>query len=306
MKIMVLAGGPDRERPVSLKSGQSVSGALCQAGHEVRLHDIGPDDLSALEESTHWGGDVIFPVLHGPWGEGGALQAILDQRSVPYVGSTETAARLCMDKQTTKQALLKYDLLTPDSRLVRRGQTLGMHPPLVIKPLREGSSFGVAICHQQAEVGQALDRLFGEYDELLVETFIAGKELTVGVIDEPGGSQALEPIEIAPTTPFYDYQAKYDRSDTRYLVGAEQIDLPAAVLENMQQVAERTHRLLGCRHVSRVDFIVDRQHQPWILEVNTMPGFTDHSLLPKAAAHAGIPLSALVDSLVQLAVRGPR
>ncbi len=302
MKVMVLAGGPDRERPVSLRSGQAVAAALEHAGHEVTRCDIGPGDLSALEQFHRWNGHVIFPVLHGPWGEGGALQEILDQRNLPYVGSKSSAARLCMDKHATKRSLVDHGLATPDFEVLSPSQRPRLTTPFVLKPISEGSSFGVMICHDHRQVEPAMGQVLDVYHEVLVEAFIDGKEITVGILDTPEKLQALPPIQVLPSVAFYDYQAKYDRDDTQYLVGEQQIDLPPHMLEAVAQMATRVHRLMGCRHLSRIDFMIDADHRPWILEVNTMPGFTDHSLLPMAAAHAGVPMPRLVGLLVEAAV----
>lgn len=312
-KVMTLAGGPDRERPVSLQSGANVTQALRDAGHDVITGDITPDNLAMLDEFTRWKGDLIFPVLHGRWGEGGGLQAILDQRKLRYVGSRAKAASLCMDKHETKKVLAAQKLPTPAYEYLQRGQKRTLELPVVIKASNEGSSIDLAICHTKEDYRRAMDRLRTRHDALLVEQFIAGKELTVGVIalDAQGQSlpglahdnqhQALPAIHIVPATTFYDYKAKYSREDTQYRFD---IDLPAPTLRLVGQLAMQAHELLGCRHLSRVDFIVDANNQPWMLEVNTIPGFTSHSLLPMAARQAGLDFPALVDHLVQAAMRG--
>lgn len=312
LKVMTLAGGPDRERPVSLNSGHNVTQALIEAGHEVITGDILPDDLSMLDQFEAWQGDVIFPVLHGSWGEGGGLQAILDQRRFRYVGSRTDAAIRCMDKHLTKDVLTQQNIPTPAYEYLARGQQRSLKLPVVIKAPREGSSIDLAICHTQEDYDQALRNLQDRHEHLLVEQFIAGKELTVGIIPvgpegkADGGNpvlhgyQALPAIHIVPATTYYDYQAKYTREDTQYRFD---IDLPAEVLVRVRQLALQAHQALDCRHLSRVDFIVDAQHRPWILEANTIPGFTGHSLLPMAARQAGLSMPALVDRLVQAAMK---
>ena len=296
---MVLAGGPDRERAVSLMSGSEVAGALRQAGHDVVEFDISPSDLAALDWFAQWPGDVVFPVFHGPWGEGGGLQRILDERRLPYVGSRTIAAELCMDKFQAKQVLVRHGLPTPAYEKLGRGDTPSLAPPLVIKALCEGSSFEMAICRDAGEVADAAADLFQRHQQLLFEQFVAGLELTVGVIGPPGApGEALPPIQIVPAVSFYDYEAKYDRDDTQYLFD---IDLPRPVLDDLVDQALRAHEALGCRHLSRVDFIADADRRLWILELNTLPGFTAHSLLPKAAAKAGISMPRLVDRLVRWA-----
>jgi len=306
LKVMVLAGGPDRERPVSLLSGRAVAAGLEASGHEVRLCDVAPEDLSCFDEFSAWAGDVVFPVLHGPWGEGGPLQRILDDRGVRYVGCREAAARLCMDKNETKRVLEANDLATPAFEVIGEGDSPTLRPPVVVKALREGSSIGMAICHDKRALEAAVMRLQPVHGPLLVERFIEGLELTVGVIDRSAGQGerpepwALTPILIETATDFYDYQAKYERDDTRYVFDPTEMGVAPCRLEEVRRVATQAHRVLGCRHLSRVDFMLDRVGRAYVLEVNTMPGFTAHSLLPKAAARAGMELAALTDHLVRL------
>ncbi len=302
LKVLVLAGGPDRERPVSLASGCQVAQALRDAGHEVRERDIKPNDLSALNEFESWEGDVIFPVLHGKWGEGGGLQHILDDRGDPYVGCSGPAAELCMDKHRTKLALLSRGLPTPPFQLVSIGQAHTMTLPVVVKAIDEGSSISLVVCRTEDEVLHARHQMRNEHPKLIIEQYIHGKELTVGVIGDltqRGGYSALPPIQIIPATDYYDYDAKYERDDTRYLFD---IDLPDNVIQLVKQLAMDAHSTLGVRHLCRVDFIVDQANQPWILEINTIPGFTSHSLLPMAARQAGIEMPQLVDRLARLAI----
>lgn len=307
LRILVLAGGPDQERPVSLNSGAAVTQALREAGHDVQQHDIHPDDLSALDAFEAWPGDVIFPVLHGKWGEGGGLQALLDERGLPYVGSRAPAASRCMDKARTKAALIAAGLPTPAFEMIGPGETPHLAPPVVVKPPDEGSSLGLVICPDAPALAAARRELSGRYPRLMVEQYIAGRELTVGILGHlnsreatPPTHRALPPIQIVPATEFYDYQAKYDRDDTQYLF---EIDLPTAVLEQVQAQALAAHDALGGRHLSRVDFMVDADGQPWILEINTLPGFTSHSLLPMAAKRAGMSMPTLTDHLARLALR---
>lgn len=296
---MVLAGGPDRERPVSLLSGANIAEALSQTGHDMRLCDILPDDLSALDQFEQWPGDVVFPILHGPWGEGGGLQRILDQRRLAYVGSRAAAAELCMDKYVAKMALQAHRLSTPRFERVSRSQRWSLPAPLVVKALREGSSIDLEICRDEAQVRTAAAKLFARHEQLLFEQFITGMELTVSVLGSGAASTALPPIQIVPATAYYDYEAKYTRNDTQYLFD---IPLPQKTLSLTRDLAVAAHRATGCRHLSRVDFIVDQRLQPWILEINTLPGFTSHSLLPKAAARAGMTMPQLTDRLVRMAL----
>ncbi len=310
LKVLVLAGGPDREREVSLVSGREVAAGLRRAGHDVRLADIGPEALGALDEFQAWGdggGDVIFPVLHGPWGEGGGLQRILDQRSrhgrrLPYVGSRAEAAALCIDKLATKRKWRDWRMPTPDWEVVDRSDPVTLRPPVVLKPPCEGSSIGVALCRDDQQLAAARTRLHGEHDVLMVERLIEGRELTVGVIPaDAGQSEAqlvLPVIEIRPAAGFFDYAAKYERDDT---VHNYDLDLPSNLIERVRALALESHRRLGCRDLSRTDFMIDADAQPWLIEVNTLPGFTPHSLVPEAAARVGVDFTALVDRLARRA-----
>ncbi len=293
LKVLVLRGGPDREREVSLKSGASVAAALRQAGHEVVESDIMPDDLSALDTPC----DVVFPVLHGRWGEGGPLQTILEKRGLKFVGCDHAAAGTGMDKVASKQVAERVGVPTPIYQQLGKTTQLIMEPPLVIKPLAEGSSFGVAICRTMEEVAAAREQGHASHPYLLAERYTQGREVTVGIVDE----QVLPPIMIVPAKEFYDFDAKYDRNDTRYLFD---FDLPAEVVERIRHDALKIFKGVGCRHLSRVDFIVDAENRHWFLEINTLPGFTDHSLLPMAAAKVGITMPQLCDRLVRLALEG--
>jgi D-alanine-D-alanine ligase len=263
-------------------------------------------------------GEVIFPALHGGWGEGGGLQAILDERGLRYVGCRTQAASLCMDKFRTKAALFDAQLPTLPFELIGRGDTPTIALPYVLKAPREGSSIDLFICKDEAKAQASLKDLFTRHDKIMVEKFCKGIEITVGVLEGEAGPDsgrrtqdsglrtlaihALPPIRIIPATEHYDFEAKYTRDDTQYLLDPDKIGLSRGELEGLGVIAVDAFRTLGCRHLSRIDFIVDEQKRPWILEVNTLPGFTSHSLLPMAAAHSGIPLPKLVDRLVRLAL----
>ena len=295
---MVLAGGPDRERAVSLESGAAVGAALAEAGHEVRQRDIAPGDPRPLEEFRAWPGDLLFPALHGPWGEGGGLQAMLAERAVPALAPEPTAAERCMDKARTKACLQEAGLPTPPFELGPPDGNWTLGPPLAVKPRAEGSSIDIRLCRDERAWRDAR-RALAHHRELLVERLVEGREITVGVLAEEAGElEALPPLEIVPQAGFYDYAAKYERDDTAYRF---EIPLPAETLAAIRETARAAHAALDAGPLSRIDLIVDADHTPWILEANTMPGFTSHSLLPKAAARAGLALPALVDRLV----RGP-
>lgn len=310
LKITVLRGGPSAERQVSLISGGAVARALRAGGHEVFESDIGPDDLSALDRSA----DVIFPVLHGTFGEDGQLQAIMERRGLRYVGSDAQASRLAMDKVAAKQAFAGAGLFVAREVFIRQVdfqsendawldrqiesavKNLGL--PCVVKPNFQGSSVGVVIAKSAGHAAEGIRVCLDQYGDCLIEQFIVGRELTVGIL----GEQTLPVLEIRPAQGFYDYQAKYQAEDTQYLFD---MGLSAEDLAGIQKQALVAFKSLGCRDFGRVDVIYDALGRSWLLEVNTIPGFTDHSLLPKAAGRAGISFEELCDRIARMALIRP-
>ena len=303
LDITLLCGGISAEREISIKTGTQIAEALRTVGHRVWQSDIAPDNLAALDRKPC---DLIFPALHGVFGEDGQLQRILEHRGLPFVGSGQNASRIGMDKALTKSCLLENNVPTANWQIVYANKikeawtpASGIGYPCVIKPISEGSSVGCKICTNIQQARDHLAATLPEYGAMMVEQFVDGYELTVGILD----GKTLPVIMIKPATEFYDYEAKYDRDDTQYLFN-EQIPLPEGVLDEVRKAALDTHRVIGCRHLSRVDVMVDqRTRKPYVLEVNTMPGFTSHSLVPKAAARAGIEFVALCDRLAHLALR---
>lgn len=299
-RVLVLRGGPSAERAVSLVSGKAVAKALREMGFEVQEADIGPGDLSALEGRF----DVVFPVLHGRFGEDGQLQAILEERGLTYVGSDAASSRLAMDKWAAKEAFRAAGLQTApaqlirgqggdeDGDLVRAVETMGL--PIVVKPNFEGSSIGVVIARTAEEARTAVKTCLSLHGDCLVEQFVAGRELTVGVL----AGETLPVLEVRTAGGFYDYAAKYEADTTQYLFD---VDLPAEVVAEAAEAGRRAFEALGCRDFGRVDVIADRAGRSWVLEVNTIPGFTDHSLLPKAAARAGKGFGQMCAQIVRLA-----
>ena len=295
----MLRGGPSEEREVSLASGAAVANACRRIGHIVTEADVTPQDTSALDIPAH----VVFPVLHGTFGEDGQLQALLEKRGIVYVGSDSRASALAMNKAEAKTIWQREGLPTApwvcvDAENLKQ-KTAELTPPVVIKPAAQGSSIGVRLASTAKQLAEHLDQSVKSWGEVLVEQQLLGKELTVGILEH----EALPIVEIRTAVEFYDYQAKYARDDTHYLFD---VDLPEHVYRDVQQTALRAFQALGCRDYSRVDLIVDRRLGPQLLEVNTIPGFTDHSLLPKAAQRVGIPFDALVARLLSLAIRRKR
>lgn len=300
MRVTVLYGGPSTERQVSLVSGGAVAAGLRDAGHDVFEFDVLPETLDRALASR--AADVIFPVLHGAWGEDGQLQAELERRRLAFVGAGSAASRLGMNKVKTKLAWIAAGLPTPSYELVTSANPVTAIPaPCVIKAIDAGSSVDVHVCRDQRSAQQALASVLGKYRQALVEQFISGPELTVGILEE----KPLAPLRIVPKTEYFDYEAKYERSDTEHRFDT---GLPAEVNELCRRHAEKANAVVGAIDLARVDIMIDAAtNEPYLLEINTLPGFTPKSLLPEAAAHAGIPFSALVDRLVKRALaRGPR
>jgi D-alanine-D-alanine ligase len=296
MNITVLFGGPSAEREVSLVSGRAVIEGLKSMGHEVFGSDVSPADLSGLDHPA----DVIFPVLHGQFGESGELQEILEQRGLPFVGSGSAASRLGMDKVATKKAWVKAGLPTPAYRVIRRGEPMPDAPgSCVVKAISSGSSIDVYVCKAPAELPaqaqEAIAKVLAKHEAVLVEQFINGIELTVGLLEE----QPLAPIRIVPKRDFFDYEAKYKASDTEHRFD---LGIPENVVRHVQDLARQANAVVGARDLARIDVMLDDQLKPYLLEINTLPGFTSKSLLPEAAKHGGIEFGPLVDRLVRRAL----
>jgi D-alanine-D-alanine ligase len=301
MKVTVLFGGPSAEREVSLVSGRSVIEGLKSAGHDVYPSDISPTDLAGLNRPV----DVIFPVLHGEFGESGELQEILEKRGLPFVGSGSIASRAGMNKDHAKRMWQRAGLPTAQHEVISSvidipGAVQRISAPCVVKPLDSGSSIDVYICKTADEAEKHAETVLVKHGMAMIEKFIKGVEFTVGILEE----RPLSPIRITTNHEFFDYQAKYVGNDAQHHFD---LGLPHDVVEHMRDTARMAHITLGCRDLSRLDFIVDANNQPWLLEINTMPGFTPKSLLPEMAGHDGIPFPRLVDRLVCRAyARGAR
>lgn len=301
--ILVLGGGPDAEREVSLNSARGVAEGLRESGrYDVVERTIDRVSLSDLRDMP---GDAVFPVLHGSYGEGGPLQDLMEQDGRPYVGCGPRAARLAMDKLATKLAAARVGIPTPEAAVVNlKDQACPLPLPVVAKPVHDGSSVGLHICKTAARWSAAIEAVAEDVRQrpgraYLVERFIRGRELTVGLLD----GKPLPIIQIVPADGPYDYEAKYTRDDTQYLLDPE---LPLGVADTVRRHAAALARELGVRHLARVDFMLDETGTAWLLELNTMPGFTSHSLVPKAARHTGMSMAQLCAALADLAFRDHR
>lgn len=293
-KIAVLMGGLSAERAISLKTGQAVLKALLENGCNAVAIDVGHDlpvQLLAVEA------EVAFICLHGRYGEDGTVQGMLEMMHIPYTGSGVLASSMVMDKVVTKQILLYHEISTPGFLVYRAGDDRAevlqrcRHFPLIVKPAREGSTIGISIVHDRAQLEAGLAEAMKHDDLILIEDFIQGDEVTVSVLN----NEPLPIIKIVPKSGFYDYESKYTPGHTEYLLPAP---LEAVLYNRLQETSVAACKALACRGAARVDFMV-REREFFCLEVNTIPGMTATSLLPKAAAEAGITFNELVMQILQ-------
>lgn len=290
-KIVVLMGGTSNEREVSLVSGKNIADALRSLGkYEVIPIDLKSDSLDELPEHV----DKVYIALHGGWGENGGVQAALDTRRIPYTGPGAVASQIAMDKVRTKRVLESKGV--PTAKWVLAGSETATCPlplPVVVKPPCDGSSVGISKVTNKAEWKSALSAAFASMhrggDAALVEEFIPGREMTVGVID----GVALPVIEIVAPGGWYGYNEKYKSNETRYPF-LEESDLAT----ELQKLAVDAYRAVGCRGVTRVDFRVSTQGRCYVLELNTSPGFTAHSLVPKAGMRTGLSFAGVCDRIL--------
>lgn len=305
MRIAVLRGGRSAEREVSLKSGAQVQEALRGMGHEVTAVDIDAHTWDVLRDG---GFDCVFNALHGRLGEDGTVQGMLELLGLPYTGSGVLASALCMDKARAADIMRAAGLQVPEFEelevkdgvaadvVERIASRFGL--PLVVKPAREGSTIGLTIAQDVDQVASGLVLAAGYDRRVLVQRFQKGTEITVGVLATPD-LLVLPTLEIVSENPVYDYDAKYTAGRSHHVIPAR---IPEAARESAAQAAGRAFTLLGCSGMARVDIIVDATGNPWILEVNTVPGLTALSLLPDAARAAGISFEELCKRLVEHAI----
>jgi len=293
-RVGVLMGGTSSEREISLTSGRAVAEGLRQAGYAVESIVLDQDSLEGRLNHVQ----AVFIALHGGYGENGGVQADLDALRIPYTGSGAQASRTAMCKIATKKLLLKAGVPTADYEALSRGVDRTRIPfPLVTKPPRDGSSVGISCVMSESEWPSALAkaRAIDPDGEVLVETYLPGRELTVGIV----GDQVLPAIEIQPVRGWYDLKAKYTKGATNYLFPEKPEDVP--MVARCREWALAAFRALGCRGLGRVDFRILPDGRPFVLEINTIPGFTPTSLLPKAAARAGIEFPQLCARILSLA-----
>lgn len=290
--IALLMGGPGAEREVSLRSGAAVAEAFRSLGCQVEEVDV-RDEKFVLPDRAR----LACNMIHGTFGEDGQIQSILDRKGIPYTGDDAASSHTAFDKILSKRCFEAAGVPTAPWEVIRRGEKPSMDIPLVLKPPREGSSVGIVIVRKPEQLESGLEEAFRYDDELLVEKFVEGRELTVGIVDDT----ALPIIEIRPKSGVYDYRSKYTKGETEYLVPAP---LDEETTRRVQEAALAAHRSLGLRIYSRVDALLAEDGSIAVMEANTIPGMTETSLLPKAAACYGVSFSELCARLALLALKG--
>jgi D-alanine-D-alanine ligase len=293
-KIAVLMGGPGSERDVSLATGRGVVKALQSLGTEVVEVDVRDKNFELPKDV-----DLAFITIHGTFGEDGEVQKILEDRGVQYTGDGVEGSRTAFDKILSKQKFLEHKVATPESEVIDAGRRPKMSIPLVVKPPRQGSTVGVVIVKNENELDEAMKEA-GKYDrKLLVEKFVSGRELTIGIL----GDQALPIIEIIPKGGFYDFNTKYPFLNPAAGASAQHVcpaNIDATLTKKIQELALQAFRALGLMVYARVDAILSNTGQPFVLEANTIPGMTETSLLPEAAAAADISYADLCARIISL------
>ncbi len=297
-RIGVVMGGSSNERDVSLQSGRAIADALELSGQHQVVRIVAHDERDLLSGLREGSLDAVFLALHGRWGEDGCVQSILEMLRIPYTGSRVLSSALAMDKLKAKELFRLHNVPTPPYYTVSASEQAVLDElhgsfgfPVVVKPRREGSSVGVTKANDAAELAAAVQNALQFDDEVLIERFIASKEVAVGILD----GRVLGAIEIAPEGDLYDYHAKYESDRTRYYMPAR---LEATRYQGVLNLAERAAAALDCRGAVRVDLLVTEGGNEYVLEVNTCPGMTEHSLMPKIARAAGYDLPALCEAIL--------
>jgi D-alanine-D-alanine ligase len=305
-RIGVLMGGQSSERDVSLRTGAAVHRALCRRGYDAVMIDVGRTLSRDLQDQKI---SLVFLALHGPGGEDGSMQGFLETLGIPYTGSGIQASAVGMHKETTKTMLAAHGIPVPAGIVIKRGEKVSgaqalrkgkLRWPVVVKPASEGSTIGVTIVNKPAHWNEALT-LAHKYDrDAMIEAYIPGHEVTVSLLGRQGQAPLVLPaVEIVAPGGFYDFSAKYEKGRTQYLCPAP---LSATITKQIEVLALRTYEVLGCAGAARVDFRITPRGRPYVLEINTVPGMTETSLLPMAAAQAGIGYEELTERIRESAI----
>jgi len=301
LKIAIVLGGASSEKDISILTGLSVAEAL-SGKHDTEVIHIG-SDISILPEKL-LGFNIVFNALHGGIGENGDIQSFLDLHHITYCGSAAKASKLAMDKHLTKMIAKTESVPTPEWRLIKfdkystqllNENAIKFDFPYIVKPADEGSTVGLSLVNSLDDLEGAIEIAGKHSTNILIEEYIAGRELTVGVL----GSKTLPIVEIIPDHVLYDYDCKYTKGKSQYKVPAE---LPEKVTRKIQDDALKIYKAVGCRHYGRIDFMLNESNKHYFLEINTLPGMTSTSLLPMAAQAAGLDFPDLVDTITKIAM----
>jgi len=294
MKVLVIGGGISDEREISLRSSNSVFAAVSE-NHEKHFYDWDGHVDWLVNNGREF--DVALPILHGVGGEDGQIQSILEKAGLPYLGSGVASSQICIDKEKTQSTLAAHGIDVPKQAVVEKNE-YASHPIAksahVLKPVSGGSSIDTFVLKDGLLDNAKQDEVFSKHHKLILEECIIGPELTVPVLD----GYDLPAIEIIPGNDFFDYETKYDGSSQEI---CNPDNISQEVQRHAREVARACHEALGCRHLSRVDIMLGQNNKPYVIEINTMPGLTDQSLFPKAAAYAGLSMTDLVEHFIQLA-----
>lgn len=297
MKVAILYGGESPERDVSLKSGKAIYIAL-RKKYKVKLFD--PSKKNFIYRFLKFKPDCVFIALHGGIGESGAIQGFLETLKIPYTGSDVLSCAITLNKIICKEILIFNKIPTPEFIIVNKGNVpeIPFGFPVVVKPANLGSTIGVKIVKREDELKKAIEDAFSLDDEVFIEKFIDGKEVTVGIL----GNEEIEVlpiIEIKTKSGFYDYKAKYTKGESFHIIPPQ---LPEKVIKKIEKIAVKTYRVLRCTGMARMEIILDKKYRPYVLDVNTIPGFTKISLLPDAAKARGIDFDRLCEKILYLAL----
>ena len=288
-------GSNSPEREISIKTGESIEKALLEMSYEVDCIEFSDDFGSAISKLSNY--DLVFNALHGGIGENGTVQGFLECLKIFYTGSGVLASSVCMNKHFSKSIASQMGYKTPDWILLKKGMQIPLidHFPVIVKPNSQGSTVGLSLAQNRSEIKKAVKYAF-EYDEdVLLETFIPGRELTVSIV----GDKILPIVEIIPSNELYDYKCKYTEGMSNYVCSPE---LPVNLSEEIKQTGKNIYKQIGCTNYGRIDFRLNEDNIPWFLEVNTLPGMTDTSLVPMAAHKIGWSFEFLIETIVNEAM----
>lgn len=289
-KIGVLMGGVSSEREISLKSGKAILDSLLRQGYKAYGIDVKEDLFDILKNTSI---DIAFIALHGRWGEDGTVQGLLEMLKIPYTGSGVLASALCMDKTMMKYVLAGANIPTPSYKIYKRNEDIKFPLPFVVKPASEGSTIGVSIVKKRDEIKDAIQYAFKYDRKILVEKFITGREITVGIIDD----MVLPIVEVRPKKGFYDFESKYTPGMTEYIVPAR---LNRVIERKAYTIARKVYDLFGLSGCARIDMLIDNGI-PNVIDINTSPGMTETSLVPKAWGCLGKTFDELIEKILSCA-----